>query len=86
MKQNLHRRLIELARNLWWTWNADAQRLFAAIDPVVWNTSGHDPSALIGEARLAKYKSRLQEDSALLRLLQSCETQFSSYLRRLIDI
>ena len=29
-------RLGELAYNLWWTWNPDAQRLFARIDPILW--------------------------------------------------
>src|SRR3954463_5618231 len=33
----------QLAHNLWWTWNGDAQRLFASLDPELWNATGQDP-------------------------------------------
>ncbi len=36
-------RLGQLAYNLWWTWNPDAQRLFARIDPDLWERSYHNP-------------------------------------------
>ena len=32
----------ELAYNLWWTWNPDAQRLFARIDNVLWEKTNHN--------------------------------------------
>jgi starch phosphorylase len=35
-------RLCELAYNLWWTWNPDAQRLFARIDNVLWEKTNHN--------------------------------------------
>ena len=35
-------RLGELAYNLWWTWNPDAQRLFARIDSVLWEKTNHN--------------------------------------------
>jgi glycogen phosphorylase len=37
------RRLGELAYNLWWTWNPDAQRLFTRIDAVLWENTYHNP-------------------------------------------
>lgn len=37
------RRLGELAYNLWWTWNPDAQRLFLRIDPALWELTYHNP-------------------------------------------
>jgi starch phosphorylase len=36
-------RLCELAYNLWWTWNPDAQRLFTRIDTVLWEKTNHNP-------------------------------------------
>ncbi len=36
-------RLGELAYNLWWTWNPDAQRLFTRIDPELWEAAYHNP-------------------------------------------
>ncbi len=35
-------RLGELAYNLWWTWNPDAQRIFTRIDPVLWEKINHN--------------------------------------------
>jgi starch phosphorylase len=35
-------RLGELAYNLWWTWNPDAQRLFSRIDTVLWEQTNHN--------------------------------------------
>jgi starch phosphorylase len=36
-------RLGELAYNLWWSWNPDAQRLFMRIDQELWNRVGRNP-------------------------------------------
>ena len=37
------RRLSQLAYNLWWTWNPDAQRLFLRIDRDLWERTKHNP-------------------------------------------
>jgi starch phosphorylase len=36
-------RLGELAYNLWWSWNPDAQRLFSRIDHELWENVYHNP-------------------------------------------
>ncbi len=36
-------RLGELAYNLWWTWNPDAQRLFGSLDQELWESLNHNP-------------------------------------------
>ncbi len=36
-------RLGELAYNLWWTWNPNAQRLFRRIDDALWEETYHNP-------------------------------------------
>ncbi len=36
-------RLADLAYNLWWTWQPDAQDLFQKIDPLQWQASAHNP-------------------------------------------
>lgn len=36
-------RLGELAYNLWWTWNPDAQRLFSGIDKILWQKVNQNP-------------------------------------------
>jgi hypothetical protein len=36
-------RLGELAFNLWWVWNPDAQNLFGSIDKFLWEKTSHNP-------------------------------------------
>ena len=40
-------RLGELACNLWWVWNPDAQALFANIDRPLWDKTNHNPVAFL---------------------------------------
>jgi glucan phosphorylase len=40
--------LLELAHNLWWCWNGDALDLFRRLDPESWETSYHNPVAMLG--------------------------------------
>ncbi|MFL5762048.1 MAG: alpha-glucan family phosphorylase [Thermomicrobiales bacterium] len=35
-------RLPDLAYNLWWSWNADAQTLFRDLDDIIWEAVGHN--------------------------------------------
>ena len=37
-------RLHELAYNLWWTWNPEAERLFKLIDSDLWEGVYHNPA------------------------------------------
>ncbi|MBM3318702.1 MAG: DUF3417 domain-containing protein, partial [Candidatus Eisenbacteria bacterium] len=39
--------LLEIARNLWWTWSTDAVALFERIDHALWSSSHHNPIALL---------------------------------------
>ena len=40
-------RLGELAANLWWVWQPDAQRLFSGLDPAAWEATNHNPVATL---------------------------------------
>jgi len=40
-------RLGELAYNLWWTWQPNAQRLFSRIDNDKWERLSHNPILLL---------------------------------------
>ena len=73
-------RIGQLARNLWWTWNPEAQRVFAALDPVQWTTTNHDPLATLratSDARLAQ----LEASTAFTKQLAAVEGQFAKYLK-----
>jgi len=41
------KRLGELAYNLWWAWNPDAQYLYSAIDNALWDKLDHNPVAFL---------------------------------------
>ena len=44
-------RLHELAYNLWWTWNAAAQALYASIDPALWERTEHNAVQMLLQAQ-----------------------------------
>jgi glycogen phosphorylase len=76
---NAFARLVALAHNLWWTWNVDAQRLFAALDPPQWETTGHNPLRTLA-ALSPERRAFLQHDAGFLALLRACEQQLANYL------
>jgi starch phosphorylase len=43
------RRLADLAYNLWWTWNGEAERLFRLLDRVLWERAEHNPVRFLRE-------------------------------------
>ena len=45
--KEMRRDLLKIASDLWWSWNEIAQRPFAALDPIVWEASNHDPLAVL---------------------------------------
>ena len=42
-------RLPELAYNMWWVWNPEAQSLFSLIDQITWEKSNHNPVAFLNK-------------------------------------
>jgi len=47
-------RLGELAYNLWWTWNPDAQRLFSRVDGLLWEQTYHNPVRFLRQVERAR--------------------------------
>jgi starch phosphorylase len=47
-------RLSDLAYNLWWVWNPEAQRLFKGIDDLLWEETYHNPVAFLKEVDRAR--------------------------------
>jgi glycogen phosphorylase len=50
-------RLGELAYNLWWTWNPDAQRLFSRIDKELWESTYHNPVLFLRQVERPRLNS-----------------------------
>ena len=54
-------RLWSLARNLWWSWDADSTSLFRDLDPLRWRQLNHNPISLLSEIPLDGIKQRAEE-------------------------
>src|SRR5215469_11194005 len=74
-------RLHELAYNLWWTWNPDAQVVYSLIDPELWQQSEHNAVRLLSEASPARLNA-LAEDSEYLSVYDRALADFDAYLHK----
>jgi starch phosphorylase len=88
-------RLPELAYNLWWSWNVDAQALFSDIDADLWERVTHNPvkfqrevsqkkldAAAADPAYLARYQAVIARLDAYMN---PSETWFSRHYPDLVD-
>lgn len=73
------RRLEVLTKNLWWSWNDPARRLFESIDPELWNEVERNPIALLDKISLTDLK-KLAADPLFLATLDDVYNQFSTYM------
>jgi starch phosphorylase len=72
-------RLRELAYNLWWSWNYDAQELYRRIDPDLWEQDYHNPVDFLRDVR----QRRLEEASTnteYLRQYDHVMAKFDQYM------
>ncbi len=56
-----HQRLAALARNLWWSWDAETTSLFRQLDPVLWRELGNNPVALLQRVPIDKIEERASQ-------------------------
>jgi starch phosphorylase len=54
----VYERIWALARNLWWSWDADTASLFRELDPVRWRELDHNPVALLADISLDELERR----------------------------
>lgn len=60
--------LLEIARNLWWTWNPEAVSLFERTHPRVWRETNHNPIALLAEVDQDRLNDLAAQESFLAHL------------------
>ena len=72
-------RLPELAYNLWWCWNVDAQALFGDIDPGLWERVTHNPVKFQREVSQQKLDTAAA-DPAYLARYQAVMARFDAYM------
>jgi starch phosphorylase len=71
--------LNRLARNLWWTWNQEAQELFHELSPRGWQNLYHNAVAILHEVSDYELRVRLQDDDFADRVRQVLK-KFNDYM------
>ncbi len=71
--------LNQLARNLWWTWDQEAQELFQELSPRSWQNLYHNAVAILREVSEYELRVRLQ-DPDFTRHVRQVLSDFESYL------
>ena len=78
LPRRIHR-LGELAYNLWWTWNPDAQRLFSRIDHDFWERTYHNPVLFLRQIERA-HLNAVAQDRAYLDFYDRTFRIFDQYI------
>ncbi len=60
--------LMEIAHNLWWTWQPDAVELFRRLDRRLWDAVHHNPVKLLGIIEQSKLVAAANDDGYLAYL------------------
>ena len=71
--------LADLVNNLRWCWHPETQDIFAAIDPAVWESCGHDPARLLGSISADRLEE-LAHDETFLEMLARGHADLTEYL------
>lgn len=73
-------RILALAKNLWWSWTPDAQRLFASMDPQLWAATRNSPIRTL-KMLSPERKKLIESDPIFLAHLQRVEKALADYLK-----
>src|SRR5271166_2636303 len=71
--------LHKLARNLWWTWDQEAQEIFQDLSPRCWQNLYHNAVAVLHEVSDYELRVRLHEQE-FARRVQAVLKAFNDYL------
>ena len=71
--------LNRVARNLWWTWNQDAQDVFQELSPRGWRNLYHNAVAILREVSDYELRTRLQ-DADFASRVRNVIASFDAYL------
>ena len=71
--------LIELSKNLWWSWNYEAKNLFEFIDFELWKKSNYNPIVLLEIVPFDRFEE-LRNDSEFVALFEKVYKMFRDYM------
>ncbi|MDX9941626.1 MAG: alpha-glucan family phosphorylase [Bacteroidales bacterium] len=72
--------LQRLAKNLWWTWNYEAEELFSAINNDLWLKCNQNPNMLLDQLSLEDYEAMLA-DKTLMEKYRKVILDFDEYMK-----
>jgi glycogen phosphorylase len=72
-------RLVDLAYNVWWAWNPEAQLLFSQINKTLWNQVSHNPVAFLVEVDRPKLNA-VTNDRYYLEQYDRIMAKFDEYM------
>ena len=73
--------LLDIAQNLWWTWQPEAVGLFWRIDRDLWQSTRHNPIALLGRCAQDRL-DELAADDAYVGCIQRLHEQMHAHMSR----
>jgi starch phosphorylase len=78
-QEKLKTQLEELARNLWWSWNPDAIRLFRDLDPKLFQATNHNAFSLV-QSLTSERMERLSGDAFLRARVDRAHRELRDYI------
>ncbi|HEX2163719.1 MAG TPA: alpha-glucan family phosphorylase [Thermoanaerobaculia bacterium] len=63
--------LVELSRNLWWSWQPEIRSIFRALEPRLWRALHHNPVALLRAMRREEIAERVADLEMATRIHQA---------------
>ncbi|WP_281067892.1 alpha-glucan family phosphorylase [Anthocerotibacter panamensis] len=75
------RRLVDVARNYWWTWTPDRLSVFRDMDPALWVSCEHNPVLMLRRISFLRL-TQLSTDPWYLNQVENLVRNFDSYMKQ----
>jgi len=73
--------LVRLTKNIWWSWNFEAQELFEMIDPALWEKWNHNPIAMLQDLSFEELL-KLEKNEEFIKKLAEVYNKFEEYIQK----
>ncbi len=73
-------KLVEVANNLWWVWNHEAEMLFRDVNPEAWKSTQKNPLLMFEKTNYERFEE-LEKDVHFMNRLNKVYNEFSEYVK-----
>jgi len=74
-------KLAVISKNLWWSWNKEAQQLFESLNKELWHNLQQNPIALLNNLSYEEY-IKLEKNEEFLQRLEKVSALFDAYMQK----